>query len=37
MLDPLTTLYVGVFCGGLFGYAVGFLIAMAIYRPAWHR
>lgn len=39
MLEPETTLLIGLFAGALFGYAVGFTVARMIYRspnwPAW--
>lgn len=36
MMTPETTLLIGGFCGVFIGYALGFLIARAIYRaPTW--
>jgi membrane protein YqaA with SNARE-associated domain len=32
MLQPETTLLIGLFAGGIVGYALGFLLARAIYR-----
>lgn len=32
MLDPMTTLFIGIICGFGVGYPVGFLIARLIYR-----
>lgn len=34
MLDPLDTLIIGIFCGFLVGYPVGFLVSRMIYRSA---
>jgi hypothetical protein len=37
MLDPEATLLIGMFCGTMFGYALGFLIARSIYRSkTWY-
>lgn len=32
MLDPETTLFIGIFCGLAMGYPVGFFMARTIYR-----
>lgn len=33
MLTPMNALFIGGFSGLLFGYVLGFLMSMAIYRP----
>ena len=36
MLEPETTLFIGLFCGLIIGYAGGFFVAMKMYRsPTW--
>jgi len=38
MLEPETTLLIGMICGPIFGYSVGFFAARAMYRsPTWPR
>ncbi len=32
MIDPMTALWVGAFCGLLLGYPLGFFVAKSIYR-----